>query len=242
MRSGRFLSRTPRRRVGSPGPHPVLHIRYNPHSLPPIRDQALTQVLGLLAEGHLVAFPTETVWGLAARADIPEAIDKIFELKGRPRDRTLPCFVPSAEVASRYIEGLQTPLGRQLTRHWPGPLTVVAPATPEGRRLPVVASDGTLGLRVPKTPFLLALLPRLEVPLACTSANLSGSPTCRSWADTVRMLGHGLAAVVHTVDAQDGSPSTVVRIEGSALRILRQGSLILEDPLTADRPAGVPGS
>jgi L-threonylcarbamoyladenylate synthase len=179
----------------------------------------------ILRGGGLVAFPTETVYGLGANALDPSAVQKIFEVKGRPETSPLIVHVASVEMA-REIVTEWPPLADELARQWwPGPLTMVLPKI---ARVPAIVSAGlaTVGIRMPNHPIALSLIQEAGVPVAAPSANrFTGlSPTT---ADHVR------AAFGDTVPVLDGGPcivgieSTVVSIEGNKLRLLRPGMISL---------------
>jgi len=171
---------------------------------------ALETVISDLRVGKPAVLPTETVYGLAARADDPMAIDAIYRLKGRDDGKPLALCVTSIDHAQRFAD--LPPLAvNMLKRLWPGPLTVVAPArsgAPLDRRM--IAADGTLGLRCPDIFWAERLG---DMPLALTSANQSGqgdSLTAKAAYDAFRpdapiVLDHGRSPA--------GKPSTVIRFE-----------------------------
>jgi L-threonylcarbamoyladenylate synthase len=179
----------------------------------------------ILRSGGLVAFPTETVYGLGANALDAAAVQKIFEMKGRPETSPLIVHVASIEMA-REIVAEWPPLAEELARQWwPGPLTLVLPKkslVPDN----LTAGLPTVGVRVPNHPIALELIREAGVPVAAPSANrFTGlSPTT---ADHVR------AAFGDAVPVLDGGPctvgieSTVVAIEGDKLRLLRPGMVSL---------------
>lgn len=117
--------------------------------------------------------PTDTVYGIAAALSHSAAVGRIFDIKGRPREKPLPVLVPSMDAALR-LGRFSAEATRAVAEGWPGALTVVVPAV---KPLPQLGGDGlTVGLRMPAGPFSLAVL-RICGPLACTSANLSGAET-----------------------------------------------------------------
>jgi L-threonylcarbamoyladenylate synthase len=179
----------------------------------------------ILRGGGLVAFPTETVYGLGANALDPSAIQKIFDMKGRPETSPLIVHVASREMA-REIVAQWPPLAEELARQWwPGPLTMVLP---KDSRVPssVTAGLPTVGVRMPNHPIALELIQEAGVPVAAPSANrFTGlSPTSAE---------HVRAAFGETVPVLDGGPcavgieSTVVAIEGDRLKLLRPGMISL---------------
>jgi len=180
-----------------------------------------------LRAGELVAFPTETVYGLGADATNSDAVLRIYETKGRPRFNPLIVHVADIEMAERLVRF--SPLARKLARFWPGPLTLVLPRRP-GAGLSDIVTAGldTVGIRIPDHPLALALIRAAGRPLAAPSANRSGrlSPTTaaqvrRSFGDTVPVLDGG--------PSRAGVESTIIAVEGDVVTQLRAGALPRED-------------
>jgi tRNA threonylcarbamoyl adenosine modification protein (Sua5/YciO/YrdC/YwlC family) len=189
------------------------------------------QAVQALAEGRLVAFPTETVYGLAASALDEEAVARLIEVKGRRDGHPLSLAIRSADEAWDYIPDL-SPLAQRLARRcWPGPITLVLDAThPESllRHLPprvrqAVSPAETVGLRVPGHMVVLDVLRMLVGPLALSSANRSGEPEATNAAEVIEKLGDDVALVLDDGDCRFGQPSSVVRIQGNRYEILRTG-------------------
>lgn len=202
--------------------------------------QGVARAAAILERGGLVAVPTETVYGLAASADKPEAVAAIYAAKGRPDFNPLIVHVTSAEQAMRYAEvGLQA---RELMdAYWPGPLTLVLPLrTVSGLAPAVTAGLPTVALRAPAHPIMRQLLKQLEFPLAAPSANLSGfiSPTTP---------GHVLTSLEGRIDAViDGGPcragveSTIVAVrEDGSLEQLRPGPIEIAGALPPEATTDV---
>jgi len=199
--------------------------------------QVLDQAVQCLREGKIVAFPTETVYGIAASALAPDAVARLCQGKGRPQGKPLTLAIGSAAEALDWVPEMSR-LGRRLTRRfWPGPCTVVfrggvehglASRLPEQVR-PHICPNGTLGLRVPAHEAILQTLQRLAGPLALTSANRSGEPAAKTAEEVVQALGEDLALVVNDGPCRFGQASTVVQVEGNTWRILREGVLSAAD-------------
>jgi L-threonylcarbamoyladenylate synthase len=199
---------------------------------------SISEAAEILRSGGLVAFPTETVYGLGANALDPAAIQKVFEMKGRPETSPLIVHVASVEMA----RGLVTewpPLAEELARQWwPGPLTMVLP---KDSRVPASVTAGlpTVGVRMPNHPLALALIQAAGVPVAAPSANrFTGlSPTS---ADHVKAAFGDAVAVLDGGPCSVGIESTVVAIEGGELKLLRPGMISLgEMEQAAAHGAGV---
>jgi L-threonylcarbamoyladenylate synthase len=185
----------------------------------------VSEAAAAIRAGGIVAFPTETVYGLGANALDAAAVAKIFELKGRPSTNPLIVHVASAEMA-REIVAEWPPLAEELARRWwPGPLTLVLPKKPCVPDI-VTAGLSTVGVRVPAHPVALRLIQEAGVPIAAPSANLfTGlSPTT---AEHVRRVFGGAVDVVEGGASPVGIESTVVAIEGGRLTLLRPGMIAL---------------
>jgi L-threonylcarbamoyladenylate synthase len=185
----------------------------------------------------VVAFPTETVYGLGANALDPNAVKRIFELKGRPSTSPLIVHVTSVEMA-REIVAEWPPLAEELGRRWwPGPLTLVLP---KKSTIPDIVTAGlpTVGVRAPAHPVALDLIKQAGVPIAAPSANrFAGlSPTT---ADHVRATFGDRVEVLEGGPAEVGIESTVVEIHNGSLTLLRPGMISLGE---IEKMAAEPGS
>ncbi|WP_019588223.1 L-threonylcarbamoyladenylate synthase [Deinococcus apachensis] len=183
---------------------------------------AVARAAALLASGDVVGYPTETVWGLAARPDQPGAVAQLYALKGRDGGKPVQISCVDAETARVLARGGMA--FEALAPLWPGPLTLVLPANEACP--PALAPGGWVGLRVPDHPVALALLRACGGTLATTSLNPSGQPAARTLAEA---RAYGLATLLLPdggVPAR-GLASTVVRLDpdGDRLEVLREGAL-----------------
>ena len=186
-----------------------------------------------LAEGKLVVFPTETVYGVGASARSVEGIERLFEAKGRSTDVPFALAIKSAEEALDYVPELGQMAQRLARRCWPGPVTLVVDHQPgQGLvgRLPervrqAVVPNGTLGLRVPAHHAVLEVLKMLAGPIALTSANLTGEPDAVNAEQAIDSLGDYVALVIDDGPSRYGQPSTVVRTIGKKCECIREGVL-----------------
>lgn len=194
-----------------------------------------------LYNGDIIAFPTETVYGLAARADEPEALEKLYRLKNRSLDKPLPLCLAHKHAADSYAE--VSPAARRLMQvFWPGPLTIVLPALSVFRLAShVYGADDTVALRRPDAPFIDMMSDlSVHLPLALTSANVSGEVEARSAHDVDQSLGDKVRFIVDGGTLGRAKPSTIVRVMGNDLTLLREGDLSLaqlEAALSGDVPA-----
>jgi L-threonylcarbamoyladenylate synthase len=189
----------------------------------------LAQALAVLNKGGLVAFPTDTVYGVGALAFNGMAVGSIYTAKARPVEKAIPVLI--GETADLAKVTLEVPVAavRLAARFWPGPLTLVVPKHPA---LPeTVSVSSTVGVRVPDHKVALVLL-LAAGPMAVTSANLSGQPSPSTAQEVFAQLGGRVDLIIDGGKTPGGVPSTVVDCTGSEPLILRAGP-ILEDEIRA---------
>jgi L-threonylcarbamoyladenylate synthase len=189
--------------------------------------EELRDAAELLRSGGLVAFPTETVYGLGVHVRDEPAVRRLFAVKRRPADNPLIVHVADADGLERVASNV-TPLARHLAaRFWPGPLTLVLDARDD---VPTVATGGlrTVGVRVPDHPVANALLVIADVPVAAPSANRSGRPSPTTAAHVVADLDGEVDVVVDGGPCRIGVESTVVDARGAAPVVLREGMITRE--------------
>lgn len=195
---------------------------------------------GVLRRGGLVAYPTETYYGLGALASDPAAVERLVHAKVRPEAKPLPLL--AADLAQVEAVADLPPLARRLAAaFWPGPLTLVVPAR-AGAALhrAIAGADGTVGIRVTSGAVSAALARAAGGALVATSANLTGAPPVTRPADLAPALVSRLDLVLDGGPAPGGAPSTVVAVAGGALVLVRAGAVPLE-ALAAVRDEGEPG-
>lgn len=180
-----------------------------------------------LRAGGLIAFPTDTVYGVAAHAGEPASVLRLYQAKGRPLGKALPLLIAGAEDLPCLARGVPPVAFALAERFWPGPLTMVLRRTdavcPEA-----VAGGDTVGLRVPDSRLARAILRAADVPVAVTSANPSGGPETVEVAGVLRTLGRWLAVAVDSPGPGSGLPSTVIDLTSSPPAILRIGAVTRE--------------
>ena len=176
--------------------------------------QFLTEAVAALRRGGLVLVPTETVYGLAADDHNPAALERLYAAKGRPQDK--PIALLAADVSELERHGAKlTPTARRLAeKFWPGPLTLV-----------LDSPAGWIGFRIPDHPVMLALLRAWGGVLAVTSANRSGEPPATTATAALAALEPFIALALDAGPANGGVPSTVVKVDGARVEILRVGAI-----------------
>jgi len=189
------------------------------------QEDPIEAAVGALERGEVVALPTETVYGLAADASNPDAIERLFELKGRPNSVPLPLAVAAVEWVPDWASVDDPRLERLARRWWPGPLTVVLPARDEVSRV-LTGGRATIAVRVPDQEQARAVIARFGRAVALTSANVHGEPEARSADEVAATFGLQVAAIVDGGPSSIGEPSTIVAlVDSQAPKILRRGAL-----------------
>jgi L-threonylcarbamoyladenylate synthase len=191
----------------------------------PFDDGAIAEAARLIAEGQLVAVPTETVYGLAADATNAEAVARIYEAKGRPSFN--PLIVHVADLAAAERIGQFDDDARSLAEaHWPGPLTLVVPLRADAPIAALVTAGlPTIALRVPAHPAMQALLHATGKPLAAPSANASGSISPTRAGHVIKSLGGRIQLIIDGGRTERGLESTIVAATDGVLRLLRRGPI-----------------
>jgi L-threonylcarbamoyladenylate synthase len=169
----------------------------------------------LVRDGGLVAFPTETVYGLAADATNPKAIERLNQVKGRPPEKPYSLHLHSQEQVAAFVTHIPPAAEKLMARFWPGPLTIVLPS-----------KDGkTVGFRLPNHPVAHAFLKACGVPVVAPSANRSGSPPPTDAGEVLAALGDAIDGVLDGGPTPMGRESTVVQVVDGRLDVLREGAI-----------------
>lgn len=189
--------------------------------------EAIRRAAAIIRGGGLVAFPTETVYGLGADGLRGDAVEKIFVAKGRPQDNPLILHVAEPEGVYRVASEIPLAARTLIDSFWPGPLTLVLPKKPE---VPDVVSAGlsTVGVRMPDNTIALTLIAESGVPIAAPSANASGRPSPTSAEHVIADLAGRIDLILDGGPTPVGVESTVLDLTSSPPRVLRPGGITLE--------------
>ena len=185
--------------------------------------QEIARAIEVLRRGGVVAFPTDTVYGLGASIFLPRAVERVFELKGRSRHQPLPVLVGGLDQVLR-LASLPPQAVALAERFWPGALTLVLAALEAVPEL-VTAGSGKVAVRQPHHPTPLALIAGLGVPITGTSANLSGHPPARTAEEVRGQMKEKIDLVLEGGPTPGGRESTVVDLTGQAPLVLREGAI-----------------
>ena len=178
----------------------------------------------MILGGKLVAFPTDTFYGLGADPFNLAAVTEILRIKRRASERPLPLLVASLDQGADLANDPPRLFFRLAKKFWPGPLTIVVPAS---RQIPlkVTANTGKVGLRWPKAPLAVALIAAINRPLTGTSANLSDAPSCSTAEEVESQLGRDIPLILDGGRTEGKLASTVVELSGERGRIVRTGGI-----------------
>lgn len=176
----------------------------------------------VILQGGVAAFPTETFYGLGADARNEEALQKIFQLKGREENKPLLLLIGDRDWLSGLVRNIPPVAGRLMEKFWPGPLTLVFEASPRLSAL-LTGGTGTVGVRLSPHPVAQALIQAVGRAITATSANLSGQPSASVAAEVFRALGNRVDAILDGGQTAGGLGSTVLDVSSPSPRIIRQG-------------------
>ncbi|TFH35140.1 MAG: threonylcarbamoyl-AMP synthase [Anaerolineales bacterium] len=198
--------------------------------IPVSEEQWLSEALKALERGQLVAFPTDTVYGLGCDAFHSGAVERLYQSKGRGAEKAIPILVASLEQVNRLSLAGDERLTKIGKIFWPGPLTVIIEKNPD--LPPLVSSEKTVAVRIPDHPVALALLGAWG-PMAVTSANLSGGPNAMDADEVLAQLDGRFDLLIDGGRSPGGSPSTVIDSTTYPMRVLREGPIRLEEVLAS---------
>lgn len=193
--------------------------------IPADHPTVIQHAVDVLNNGGLVAFPTDTVYGVAASIHNDESIERLYFVKGRMSTKAIAVLISRTSELSIVAQNFSNTAVVFADEFWPGPLTIVLEKHPD---IPEVISPlPTIGVRIPDHPVALSLL-EAAGPLAVTSANLSGQPSAQSAADVMTQLENRIHLIIDGGNSPGGVPSTVVDCTSSELKILRDGPISFE--------------
>ena len=195
-----------------------------------VHANQIQRALDVLRVGSLVAFPTDTVYGLGALAFDNKAIESIYSAKDRPLEKSIPILFADMNDMEKIATNIPDMTRRFAARFWPGPLTCIVP---KKQNLPqAVSATSTVAVRIPNHKDALALL-RVAGPMAVTSANISGKPSPSTANEVYEQLNGRIPLILDGGKTPGGIPSTLVDCTGSKPVIMRAGPISMDDLLSA---------
>ena len=186
--------------------------------------QGLKRAVECLSSGGLVAFPTESFYGLAVDSQNETAIQRLFSVKKRRPDRPVLILIPSVEALKRSVKRIPPVAVGLIEKFWPGPLTLIFEAGPRVSPL-LTAGTGTIGIRLSSHPVATALTKGLKAPITGTSANISGGPACRSAQEILNAFGQDIDLILNGGKTGLALASTVLDVTVHPPQIVREGMI-----------------
>jgi len=186
-------------------------------------DEALRQAVSTLLEGGIIAYPTETIYGLGVKYDNEKALRRLYEIKDRPREKTIPIIIGSVEQLSLLVNSFNDKAECLMQKFWPGPLTLIFDAR-SGLNSYITCSD-KIAIRIPGESFALDLARAAGFPITATSANISGLPAARNVAMIRKYFNDRIDLIINGGTSQNTQPSTIVDVTRGTPLILREGAI-----------------
>lgn len=203
----------------------LITTRWNVENVDNLREHPSIQEAAMwMREGEVIAFPTETVYGLGANACSKEAIEKIFEAKGRPSDNPLIVHIANMDQLEQAVTSWSETAQRLMDAFWPGPLTIILPKN-ESISERTTAGLTSVGIRMPDHPVALALIEASGLPIAAPSANRSGKPSPTNGDHVYKDLNGRIRGIIDAGTTGVGLESTVVEVTDDQVTILRPGGI-----------------
>ena len=187
---------------------------------------SIKQAANALKNGGVVAFPTDTVYGIGVDPFQPKAIQKLYTIKGRPKNKPIPILVGSYQDVEHVAQNLPEIFFQLVKQFWPGALTLIVEA--KGLPAQITAGGKTVGLRMPNHPVALKMLRCFAGPIATTSANKSNKAPATSKSQVERELGSLVDLIIDGGETNTGTSSTVIDLIKTPPKILRQGDIFIE--------------
>ncbi|MBI2534448.1 MAG: threonylcarbamoyl-AMP synthase [Deltaproteobacteria bacterium] len=184
----------------------------------------LSHAVAALKRGEVIVYPTETLYGLGADALNLDAVERVFQLKGRDPNNPVPALVENEEMLRALVSEIPPPARALMERFWPGPLTIILPARRDIPK-PLVNSTGGIGVRISCQPIATELVRALGRPLTATSANPSGLAPARTVQQAINYFAGEIEIFIDAGELTSKTGSTVVEISANGVRIIREGEI-----------------
>jgi len=190
-------------------------------------DKIISRAVEILADGGIIAYPTETFYGLGADATNEKAIEKIFSTKGRDFKNPISLIIGKPDDIYPLVQEISESAHKLMSAFWPGALTIVFSASDKVSPM-LTAGTGKIGLRISSHPIANAIVQRLKKPLTATSANLSGESECSLPSEVAEQIGNKVDAILDWGKTQGGKASTIIDVSCYPPVILREGAISTE--------------
>ncbi|GAB4411822.1 MAG: L-threonylcarbamoyladenylate synthase [Thermodesulfovibrionales bacterium] len=202
-----------------------MHIRLDKDNI----DKAISEAIDVLKRGGIIAYPTETFYGLGVRFDMDDSLKRLYKLKRRPEEKAMPVIIGemgllSSIVPPEWLKNIPQVAKSVMDRFWPGPLTLLLPAR-EGLSEYLTARTGMIAVRIPGESFALQLAKKAGFPITATSANPSGMPPAVDAEMVLRYFDHKLDLLIDGGQTPGGLSSTIAEVSEGRIRIVREGAV-----------------
>ncbi len=186
--------------------------------------QSVTRAAQVILNGGVIVYPTETIYGLGANALDIGAVERVFEIKARPKSNPILILIPGLSALDELVTEVPDTAASLMEKFWPGPLTIVFKSSPIVSTM-LTAGTGKIGIRLSSDEFCRQLLEICQIPITSTSANLSGEPNPDKVGIINRKVINSVDLVVDAGVLASQTPSTVVDVTGGELKLLREGAI-----------------
>ncbi|MBE0427012.1 MAG: threonylcarbamoyl-AMP synthase [Nitrospirae bacterium] len=177
-----------------------------------------------LKKGGIIAYPTETFYGLGVKFDIEDSLKRLFEIKKRPEEKAIPLIIGNKELLHTLTSSINNKAMVLINRFWPGPLTLIFSAR-DNLSDYITAGTCTIAVRIPGESFALQLAKAAGFPITATSANPSGMPPALNVETVTKYFGDKIDLIIDGGHSPGGSPSTIVDVTGDDIKIVREGTI-----------------
>lgn len=184
----------------------------------------LNRSIDVLIDGGIVAYPTETFYGLGVKFDIEYSLQKLYEIKQRSEDKALPIIIGSRSLLAHMVSSINNTALSLMNNFWPGPLTIILPAK-ETLSAYLTAGTHSVAVRMPGESFALRLAQSANFPITATSANPSGKLPAQDAETVTRYFGNKIDLVIDGGSTRSNLPSTIVEVKGKSIKIIRKGAI-----------------
>ncbi|MBI4684730.1 MAG: threonylcarbamoyl-AMP synthase [Nitrospirae bacterium] len=184
----------------------------------------LKKAIGILNKGGIIAYPTETFYGIGARFDIENALKRIYELKKRPEEKPMPLIIGDRKMLLMISVPINNTVSALMDKFWPGPLTLLLRAKKELSQY-LTAGTANIAVRIPGESIALQLAIMMGFPITATSANLSGMPPAEDAETVLKYFGNTIDLIIDGGKTPGGFSSTIIDVTGEKIKIVREGAI-----------------
>ncbi len=186
-------------------------------------EEIINTSISILKKGGIIAYPTETFYGLGAKYDIDSALKRLYEIKQRPKEKAMPLIIGGIDKLSLITDSINASVKELMDRFWPGPLTIFFHS--RAGLSEYIVSENKVAVRIPGESFALKLACAAGFPITATSANISGMPPADSASMVFDYFGDRIDLIIDGGKTKGGLPSTIVDATDTAIKIIRKGAV-----------------